>query len=391
MRILHVVASLAPRHGGPTSAAFGMVTALRDQGVDASLLSSDDDLGGALDVPLNEWTTSVGVPVLYLPRVPARQHTLVGFTYTRGMKGWLRRHVRDYDFIHIHTVFSHPANVAMREARRAGVPYAVRPLGQLCRWSMQQRGWVKRLQLALVTRRNIDGAAFIHTTAAMESEETAELGFKSPCRVLAHGIDMPPEILDARASLRQELGVTPEMPVLVFMSRFHEKKGIELLLRACAALTSFKLVLAGAGDPAYESRLRALVSELKLEQHVHWHGFVEGDAKWRLLQGSDLFVLPSYSENFGIAVLEAMACGLPVLISDQVALADQVRHHHLGRVTALDDLPAALTAMLADAPALADIRLRARKVAAEHFSWPAAARRLIQAYETAIGDTPKHS
>lgn len=391
MRVLHVVASLAPRHGGPTSAAFGMVSALREQGVDASLLSSDDDVGAALDVPLNEWTTRSDVPVLYLPRVQARQHTLVGFTYTPGMKDWLRMHVRDYDFIHIHTVFSHPANVAMREARRAGVPYAVRPLGQLCRWSMQQRGWVKRLQLALVTRRNIDGAAFIHTTAAMESEETAELGFKSPCRVLAHGIDMPPEIPDARLSLRQELGVPSDMPVVVFMSRFHEKKGIELLLRACTHLTCFKLVLAGVGDPPYEARLRALVTELKLDDHVHWHGFVEGDAKWRLLQGSDLFVLPSYSENFGIAVLEAVACGLPVLISDQVALADDVRLHRVGRVTALDDLPGALAAMMADDSELADIRLRARKVAAEHFSWPAAARRLIQAYESAIGDTPKHS
>jgi glycosyltransferase involved in cell wall biosynthesis len=387
MRILHVITSVAPRHGGPTEAVLSMVRALRSEGVDASILCSNDDMGGTLNVPLNQWVDHEGLPCWFIPRVPARQHTLVGFNYAPGFSPWLREHVRDFDFIHVHTVFSHPANVAMGIARNAGIPYAVRPMGHLCRWSMRQRGWIKRLQLALTTRRNIDGAAFIHTTSSMEAEETAELGFLSRCLVLPHGLHLPPEINDAREKLRVELEVPQELPLLVFMSRFHPKKGIELLLEACRELTmNFKLVLAGAGDDAYVATLNERIAGLGLEPHVLWYGFAEGERKWQLLQGADVFVLPSYSENFGIAVLEALACGLPVVISDQVALAESVKEQHLGCVVPTDvvAISAAIHQLLSSPAERMQIGQRARQVAREHFSWPAAARRLITAYEEAI-------
>jgi glycosyltransferase involved in cell wall biosynthesis len=387
MKVLHCVASLAPRHGGPTVAVLGMVRALRAEGCDARIVSSDDDLGGRLAVPLREWVEYEGVPVLFLPRVQARQHTLVGFTYTPGVRAWMQSHVQEFDFVHVHTVFSHPANVAMQVCRSAGVPYCVRPLGQLCRWSMQQRGWVKRLQLALLTRRNLDGAAFIHCTSQMEADESAEVGSTSSCAVLPHGLDLPPVIRDARALLRTELGVMQDRLLVVFMSRFHPKKGLELLLDATARLSvPFDLLLAGAGDASYVDELKQRVIQRGLEGRVRWLGFLEGDEKWRLLQGADLFVLPSHSENFGIAVLEAVACGLPVVVSDQVALQDEVRALSLGRVVPLDEeaLMAAISTLLLSEADRAAISARAVAAAAENFSWSAAARRLMTAYQSAI-------
>ena len=382
MKILHCVASLAPRHGGPTVAVLGMVRAQREQGIDAVILSSDDDVGGHLEVPLRQWIEHEGVPVLVLRRVTARQHTLVGFTYTPEYPAWLREHLHEYDFVHVHTVFSHPANAAMRACRKAGVPYCVRPLGQLCHWSLQQRRLVKQLQLALFTRRNIDAARFIHCTSDMEVSETASEGFRSPCEVLPHGIVMPPRLPDARESLRNFLAVPADRPVLVFMSRVHPKKGIELLLEAAAALREpFELVIVGTGDADYVASLKRQVAK-SLVEHVHWLGFKEGDDKWRVLQGADLFVLPSHSENFGIAVLEAIACGLPVVISDQVALQDEVKKHQLGRVVPLEvkSLTKAISGLLSAPAERAAISARAATTAAEHFSWQAAARRLISAY-----------
>lgn len=381
MRILHCVASLAPRHGGPTVAVLGMVRAQRELGIDAVILSSDDDVGGRLDVPLRQWTEHEGVPVLFLPRVKARQHTLVGFTYTPEYPVWMRKHVGEFDFVHVHTVFSHPANTAMQACRRAGVPYCVRPLGQLCHWSLQQRRLVKKLQLALWTRRNIDAARFIHCTAVMEARETASEGFRSPCQVLPHGIHMPPRITDARAGLRSLVCLPAERPVVVFMSRVHPKKGIELLLEAASRLSpSFDLVIVGTGDADYLAGLQQKASAL-LPGRVYWMGFKEGEDKWRVLQGADLFVLPSHSENFGIAVLEAIACGLPVVISDQVALEDEVRKHALGRVVPLElePLSQAMQELLAAPDERAGISTRAIATAEECFSWPAAARRLIAA------------
>ena len=381
MRILHCVASLAPRHGGPTVAVLGMVRAQRELGIDAVILSSDDDVGGRLDVPLRQWTQREGVPVLFLPRVEARQHTLVGFTYTPEYPRWMRKHVREYDFVHVHTVFSHPANTAMQACRRAGVPYCVRPLGQLCHWSLQQRRLVKQIQLALWTRRNINAASFIHCTASMEARETASEGFRSPCEVLPHGILMPPRFADAREALRKLLNAPSDRPVVVFMSRVHPKKGIELLLEASARLpSSFDLAIVGTGDAAYLAGLQEKAAAT-LPGRVHWLGFKEGDDKWRVLQGADVFVLPSHSENFGIAVLEAIACGVPVVISDQVALEDEVKKHALGRVVPLDaeKLSHAMQELLVSPAERAEISSRAIATAEECFSWPAAARLLIVA------------
>jgi len=388
MKILHLMASLAPRHGGPTEAAVGMVRALRRIGVDARLLSSDDDLGGRLDLPLNQWTEHEGLPTFFLPRVTSRQHTLIGFTYTPGTSAWCRRHLGEFDFAHIHTVFSHPANVGMGAARRQGVPYAVRPLGQLCDWSLRRRAWIKRLQLALITRRNINGAAFLHATSAMEAEETMRNGFHCPVLVQPHGLDLPPICPDARATLRRELRVPADRTLAVFLSRLHPKKGLEILFEAMARQTErdFHLVVAGTGESSYVASLRDLVERLGLAARVHWIGFVTGEPKWRLLQGGDLFVLPSHSENFGIVVVEALACGLPVIVSTEVALAEEVRRHRLGRVALLrpQSVADALDQLLTNPAERADIVRRARSVVAESFTWDAAARALAGRYQEAI-------
>lgn len=361
-----------------------MVRALRSENIDACILSSDDDVGNVLDVPHERWVEHQGVPCLFLPRVKARQHTLVGFTYTPRYPSWLRQHVREFDFLHVHTVFSHPANSAMRLARQLGVPACVRPLGQLCRWSMLQRAFVKRLQLALWTRRNVNGMKFIHCTSRMEADETGELGFKSPCKVLAHGMEMPPVVHGARESLRLELGLPSDRKLVVFMSRFHEKKGIELLIDAMAGMTDdFDVILAGTGDEAYVQSLKQRIASAHVDGRMHWLGFVQGGEKWRLLQGSDVFVLPSQSENFGIVVLEAMACGLPVVVSDQVALKDEVIEHKLGAVVSreVDALREGIRQMLR---CDGEISERATGVARGEFSWSAAARRLIDAYRSSI-------
>ena len=382
------MASLAPRHGGPTEAALGMVRALRRVGVDTRLLSSDDDVGGRLPVALNQWVEQDGLPTFFLPRMTSRQHTLIGFTFTPGFSAWCHRHLREFDFVHIHTVFSHPANVAMAAARGLCVPYAVRPLGQLCDWSLRQRAWVKRLQLALVTRRNINAAAFLHVTSAMEAAETMRNGFRCPVLVQPHGLDLPPEYTDARETLRRGLGVPADRTLAVFLSRLHPKKGLEILFEAMARQRGqvFDLVVAGTGEEAYSASLRALVARLCLATRVHWHGFVAGERKWRLLQGSDLFVLPSHSENFGIVVVEALACGLPVIVSTEVALAEEVRAHRLGRVTAVEAqaVAEALEHLVASPAERADIRARARRVVAENFTWDSAARALAQRYQAAV-------
>lgn len=392
MHVLHAIPSLAPRHGGPTEAAFGMVRALRGEGVDARLLSSDDDGGDVLRVPLRRWIEHNGMPCLFLPRARTRHRTLASYTYTPEYAVWLAQNVRDFDFLHVHSIFSHTSIAAMASARQQGVPACVRPLGQLCRWSLTQSAVVKRLHLLLQARRNIDGVRFIHCTSRMEAEETALLGFKAPCEVLPHGLDLPPVVPDARESLRARLGLPADRFLLAYMSRLHPKKGLELLLEACARIsTPVDVVIAGGGEPAYVASLHERVRQAGLGGSVHWFGHVAGDRKWQLLQGADAFVLASHSENFAISVLEAMACGLPVIVSDQVALEDEVRTAGTGSVVQLDApaLAMAIEVMRSNVEDRAAMGARAAALVRDRFTWKAMARRLIHAYEREIGDRDK--
>jgi glycosyltransferase involved in cell wall biosynthesis len=173
---------------------------------------------------------------------------------------------------------------------------------------------------------------------------------------------------------------------LLFLSRLHPKKQLEQLLQALALLRAhhpgvrWQLQIAGNGEPAYEAGLRRLAAQLGLELHCCWLGFVTGEAKWELLRQADWLVLPSASENFGIAVIEALAAGTPVLISPEVALAPAVAAARAGVVCSSE--PQHLAAVLAPLLLHPDPGWggRARALAAEQFAWPAIARRFVSAY-----------
>jgi glycosyltransferase involved in cell wall biosynthesis len=233
--------------------------------------------------------------------------------------------------------------------------------------------------LALIERRNLAAAAALHVTTAAERQQTEALALPAPCLQIPLGVPLPPPLpqapIDAAAPRR-----------LLFLSRLHRKKQLEHLLQALALLRTadpqlrWQLQIAGEGEPAYVAALQQQAARLGLGDAIAWLGFVEGEAKWQLLRQADWFVLPSASENFGIAVVEALAVGTPVLISPEVALAPEVAAARAGLVCS------ALPEPLAEGLAAAlrhpdpDWGLRARALAAEHYSWPVIARRFIAAY-----------
>jgi glycosyltransferase involved in cell wall biosynthesis len=365
-----------------------MVRALRQSGVDATIVSSDDDVGRRLPVPVERWLEHEGVPTYFIRRVTSRCHTLVGFTFAPGFVPWLWREIPRQDFVHVHTVFSFPANVAMAIARRRRKPYAARPLGQLCDWSLKVRSGIKRLQLATIGRRNLDSTAFLHLTSQMEANEVADIGLRCPVKVLPLGIQIPNETSGCDEWLRTRLEIPNQNRIALFLSRIHPKKGLDVLLRALARVRDAKidLVICGDGDQRYVGELRQLADQLGLGARVHWLGFVRGEEKWKIVQGCDFFVLSSYSENFGIAVLEALACGLFVIVSPNVGLAAEISTAGLGRLAAVDEaaLADAIASVAVSANFEAAARGSRRAFVEQRFSWAAATDRLIAAYEDAL-------
>ena len=379
MRVLHVIPSVAPRDGGPSAAIGPMCRALSEQGIDLLLVSTDADGTERLNVPVNQPTTWQGAPALFF-----RRNFSESFKFSRGLAAWIKTHVREFDVVHIHAVLSHASMVTAAAARRAGIPYVIRPLGTLAPWSLTQHSFRKRALLMMGARHLLQSAAAIHCTSESERREIqATFGLRQGI-VIPLGIDP--------VALETEPVSWPERerdPYVLALSRIHPKKNLEALIDAFAEVVGagtadssrWRLVLAGTGDPAYQAALASLIRQRGVEDRVSFVGWVDGVQKRELIRRASLFALLSLHENFGLSVLEAQAAGVPALVSESVDLAEAIAEARSGWVCALNrrDLTTALARALGEAAARRSMSGSARHLAAS-YTWPMVAARLVTLY-----------
>lgn len=375
MKVLHVIPSLASSDGGPAHAVVLMQRALQLQGITIEIATTDDD-----------------GPRRRLAKVPAAayQHCFAKWTefykVAPGFVPWMFRHVRDYDVIHIHALFSFVSVIAALIAAMAGVPYVVRPLGTLNRYGVEKhRPLLKKLSLRCIEGPLLRRAAAVHFTADAEEAEASQLGVPLRGIVLPLGIDdfSPP----ATAVLTNAFPALAGQRFILFMSRLDPKKNLEAVLQAFAitqrTLPAVRLVVAGNGNPDYVAGLQALAVSLGVQHRVVWTGFVAGEQKAALLAAAELFLLPSWSENFGIAAAEALMAGLPCILGHGVALSEAVvdAEAGIGVDTDTDSIAAAL-ALLLESPALRErMQQNARKLARERYSLTAMGKGLLALYQ----------
>jgi len=389
LKVLHVIPAVAPRYGGPSQAIFEMCRALRQQGAEVLIATTDADGPGHLAVERGRTIDFQGVPAIFFARQWSER-----FGYSRPLARWLDRQVAGFDAVHIHAIFSHPCVAAARACRRRLVPYIVRPLGSLDPWSMRQKAWRKRVMWHLAAKRMLDGAAAVHYTTP-EEQQLAEssLALRDGV-VIPLGIDLRRlQETSAAASFHQRHPALSNHPYVLALSRIHPKKNIELLIEAFLSvveqpkLAGWRLVIAGDGEADYLAALQGLVRQRAQSDKVIFTGWLDGIEKSAALQGAALFALPSRQENFGIAVVESLACGVPALVSEHVNLAPEIASRAAGWVTTLD--PGEFSRTLALAMGDEAERLRrggaGRDWVAERFSWDVLATRLISLYSTFAG------
>lgn len=391
MKVLHIIPSVASIRGGPSKAIFEMSDSLnRHHNIEVEIVTTNDNGSELLNVPLEQKINYQGVSVRFFSLFSSKFASIREFVFSSALTKWLWLNIQNYDLIHIHAIFSYPSTVAMIIARLRKVPYIVRPLGQLCEWSLRQSARKKQIYLKFIERANIKNAQALHLTSLQEQQEVANLNINTPALVLPHGLSIPPIIKDARQRLREYLKLPASEPIILFLSRLHHKKGLEYLIPALSKLAHhrFTFVLAGSGSPEYEAEIESLLEKNNIRNRTHIAGFVRGEIKDLLIQGSDLFALTSHSENFGVAVLEALAAGLPVIVTPGVALASVVQENQLGYVTQLDvsAIASAIENYFINPQQAKEISARAYQFIQENYTWDNIATKMIKAYTTIINE-----
>jgi glycosyltransferase involved in cell wall biosynthesis len=335
MKVLHVIASMSPRHGGPTDAIRGIIPPLAKNGVESFIVSTNDDLEDRLPVVPGVEVDYRGARGIYFENQLRRPRMLRDYAFCADFDSWLQKKIRNFDVVHVHALFSYLTTRAMTWAKRARVPYICRPLGVLGSWPLRRGAFHKWLYLALVERHLVNFAAAIEYNSEQERDEAASLRLRPRSEVIPLGFQPVPEVPQAREDFARRHGLTGDRVNLLFLSRLHPKKGVQRLLEACAKLprNRFNLIIAGAGESGYVAEMQQLSERLGLGANTTWTGFLEGTEKARAMRASDVFVLPSHSESFGIVVAEAMSAGCAAVVTPEVPLAALVERQEAGWVT----------------------------------------------------------
>jgi glycosyltransferase involved in cell wall biosynthesis len=391
MRILHVISSLAPRYGGPSKAVIEMCGELVRRGERAAIYTTDADIDGRLDVPLKRPVEVDGIPITYFPVDMLRLYKI-----SRSLAGALRSSLADFDVVHIHSLYQFPATAAAVYCRRYGIPYIVRPHGTLDPFLYRRHRIRKRIYETIWERRNLSAAAAVHFTTEEEMTLASSLGLHFRGVVIPLGTSFESRQTSS-GKLAELWPETAKKKVVLFMGRINFKKGLDILIRAFGEVardrSDVHLLIAGPDNEGYGSRVRRWVKEHHVGGKTTFTGMLLGTAKAAALTDSSMFILPSYTENFGIAVVEAMAAGLPVIISDRVNIWREILRAGAGLVVAADARATAeAIKQLLNSP-LTAIKMgeRAATFAHNNFSWPAAGAKLVELYQEVALLRPTYS
>lgn len=370
MKTVHLTGSISRLAGGPYNSVRHLCKGLCVEGVDSGVISLHDKYS---DGDAESWAPVE--PRLFDAWVPS------SYGYTPEISNALREN--SADLVHAHGLWMYMSLAAFLNRLSNGTPYVLSPRGMLEPWARQHHKRRKDIVWTLWEKRAIAGAAVLHATAESEAESIRQAGAMNPIAMIPNGIELPKTrgtIESASSRPRRAL----------YLSRMHPIKGLPLLLEAWGALRPKEWVLriAGYGDPAYESEVRQKVRDLGLsEREVEFVGRVDGEDKWATYYASDLFILPSYSENFGIAVGEAMACGLPVITTRGTPWA-VVEEQGCGWWVEAE--AGAIAGAIREAISLTEgermaMGIRGRRLVEERFTWERVAEEMVEVYAWVLG------
>ncbi|WP_374494568.1 glycosyltransferase [Zoogloea sp.] len=379
VRVCHVVESLDNTYGGPARSIPSLCAALRDCDVESTIHSVDSPLKASNEVVSSKelvWKQYAPTGPAFL-RYSSQLNALEGFCVNESV-----------DIVHLHSLWTYPSYVAWRVAKRIGIPLVLSARSNLYAASLKRSAWKKGLAKVAFVSQLLEDVECIHATSDEEASEIEALGLKKAVRVVGNGVSVSEfDVLPERTSAKAHLDLSDESFVLLFFSRVHPRKGLHRLVSVWSALAkeheNLVLVVAGPNeDPVYFSEILKSVRDKGLESRFKYLGMLGGQSRLAVMSASDVFVLPTDFENFGMAIAEAMAARLPVITTHGTPWRE------LPKVDAgwwIDTSEEALMSALLNALSLKDrlpnMGVNGRRFVEEHYGWGAAAKEMRRVYE----------
>lgn len=393
MKLLHLVSTYLPayRYGGPIKSVHELNKRLVKKGVDVSVYTTNLDGPSKLEVSLKKEMIVDGVKVYYFPV------TFRPWQYSYSWHRILAKNIKDFDLIHITSVFLAASALGAHYAKKFRKPYIISPRGSLMKEPLEKKSpFKKKIYLSLIEKRNLAGASAVHFTAEAEKEEYLKAGLPlKRAIVIPNGLDLAEfqlnEVNHRKIDFRQKFDISPDKKIILFLSRLNWKKGLDTLIPAFAEVVKREpkavLVLAGGDDENYLKEIKKLIEIKEIEKNkIIFTGMLLGEDKIAAYRDSDVFVLPSYSENFGQVVVEAMYFGLAVVITKNVGISPSVERADAGLVIDKDEkqLTEAILKILNNPDLAKKMGQRGKQLAATEFSWPDITEKFLEEYNNLL-------
>lgn len=323
------------------------------------------------------------VPVSRLPLARMR------WSWDTQLRSQLQGLIAAADGVHIHGLWQEHCTRSAAVAQALNRPYIVSAHGMLERWALQNKRWKKEIYSRLIQRPVLRRAHCLHALTQTEAEDYRRYGMQTPVFVIPNAVEIPGQA--DPALIRQLYPELKDKCLVLFLGRIHYKKGLELLCQAwagiCRRFDDVHLVLAGPDFEGTLPRITSLASDLGISDRMTFTGMLRGEQKWSALAAAGLFVLPSYSEGFSIAILEALGMAKPVIVTRQCNFPE-IASRGCGWV--IDPDAAQLESSLAEAlmtprRTLAAMGSEGRRLVRERYSWDAVGRQMADAYDWVLG------
>ncbi|MBE9135942.1 glycosyltransferase [Nodosilinea sp. LEGE 07088] len=383
MYILLVIPAIGDVYGGPTKIVVGLAEALSHQGMYVDVVTTNANGQQRLEVPIKKWVNQNGYRIKYFPYFSSGD-----YKWSSSLAFWLFNHVHDYNVVHSNAVFSLPNIPVHLACQWHKTPYVMAPHGMLEPWALSYKPWKKHLYYKVLERPALNRASVIQATASPESEHIRKLGLAPPIVTIPNGIhEHDFNTLPDAELFYQKFPLTRNKTLILFLGRIDPKKGLDLLAQAFASIQlqfpQTHLIIAGPDNIGFSPTAQEYFAAAGCSDSVTFTGFLTGALKYAAFSASNLYVAPSYSEGFSMSILEAMASGLPCIITTGCNFPEAAIAKAAYVVESkAEEITEALLSCLSHPAAAERTGNLARKFILEHYTWEKVAKRLIETYQS---------